>query len=110
MTTLPNIIFYKPSVYYNHLNQSNYKHFIYPTTPLGEISNNYKSLLLKNSDYYVNNGSDSFIDIVEVTLGHENLKHLSIQKMVFNKNFFQNKDYTQLFWDRSMIKNYNYLD
>ena len=110
LTTLPNLIFYKPSVYYNYLNQSNYKHFIYPTTLLGEISNNYKSLLLHDSDYYINNGSDAFLDIVEVTLGKQHWQHLSTQKKIFQKNFFQDKDYSPIFWDRSMIKNFNYLD
>ena len=108
LTHIPNFLFLKPDAFYNELNQRHVKHFIYPTTFLGEISNNYKTLIIKDADYYKKKGSEEMIKLTELTYGQNVYNELKIEKDIkFKYKFkpgFEDKNAIIPLWDRSKLR------
>jgi CRISPR/Cas system CMR-associated protein Cmr5 small subunit len=70
ISLIPNFFFYKTEAYYNkNANQANLKNFSYQTTSLGDLSNHFKTIIIKNNDFYVKKGIDAMIYIAEITYG-----------------------------------------
>jgi hypothetical protein len=109
---LPNFFLYKTEHYYKSGNQSDIKNFSYQTTSLGELSNHFKTVVIKNNDFYVKKGSESMINIAEITYGPNVYSETKTELDVYHKFNFIPKNFNDKkikFWNRDKIINYFFL-
>jgi hypothetical protein len=112
ISLLPNFLFFKPEAYYKNTNQSEVKNFSYQTTSLGELSNHFKTMVIKNNDFYVKKGIDSMINITEISYGPNVYSEMKTELDVYNKFNFIPKNFNDketMFWNRDKIVNYFFL-
>jgi hypothetical protein len=113
ISLIPNFFFYKTEAYYNkNANQANLKNFSYQTTSLGELSNHFKTIIIKNNDFYVKKGTNSMVNIAEITYGPNVYSETKTELDLYHKfNFipknFENKKIN--FWSKNKIINNIYL-
>jgi CRISPR/Cas system CMR-associated protein Cmr5 small subunit len=110
---IPNFFFYKSEAYYNkNANQANLKNFSYQTTSLGELSNHFKTIIIKNNDFYVKKGVNSMVNIAEITYGLNVYSETKTELDLYHKfNFFPKnfEDKKINFWSKNKIINNIYL-
>jgi hypothetical protein len=112
ISLLPNFFLYKTEHYYKSGNQSDIKNFSYQTTSLGELSNHFKTVVIKNNDFYVKKGSESMINIAEITYGPNVYSETKTELDVYHKFNFIPKNFNDKkikFWNRDKIINYFFL-
>ena len=112
ISLLPNFLFFKPEAYYKNTNQSEVKNFSYQTTSLGELSNHFKTMVIKNNDFYIKKGINSMINIAEISYGPNVYSEMKTELDVYNKFNFIPKNFNDketMFWNRDKIVNYFFL-
>lgn len=71
-TLVPNIILKKPENFYTNPQYGGVKNFAYVTSSVGELSNHYKTILLKNyhtAPFPIKKGIENMINLTEYTYG-----------------------------------------
>jgi len=94
-TIFPNIIFFKNDAFYssNHLNHT--KNFTYNSSSLSEISNQFKTLYISDSDFYIKRGLEPFVNILEISLGSDVYEHMKIEYDIMKDYNFIPKNFNE---------------
>ena len=112
---IPNLIMFKNEDFYKSNQYSGVKNFVYATTSLGELSNHYKTIIIKNYDtapHSIKKGTSSMIDLVEHTYGPSVYKEMKEEMDIYYKFNFEPLKLNNIeipFWTRDKIVNKFYL-
>lgn len=115
-TFVPNVIIMKPESFYTNPQYGGVKNFAYNTSFVGELSNHYKTISIKNyhtAPFSIKKGVENMINLTEHTYGLDTYQEMKEEMDIFFKFKFTPKnlnDNSIPLWKKNKIVNKFYLE